>query len=75
MSSFSMFSYSLLLFRSKLRLNELLGSIVICLTNDMFSITCCYVFRKEQFLLCSLVGIVFLLELLAVRIVETSDVC
>lgn len=70
-----MFSYSLLLFGSKLRLNELLGSIVICLANDMFSITCRYVFRKEQFLLCSLVGIVFLLELLAVGIVETSDVC
>lgn len=74
MSSFSMFSYSLLLFRSKLRLNELLGSIVICLANDMFSITC-HVFRKEQFLLCSLVGIVFLLELLAFGIVETRDVC
>jgi len=51
----------------------MLGSFVICLANDAFTITCHHVFWKELFLLCSLVRIVSLLELLVFRIVEKSD--
>lgn len=66
----------LLLFKSKLRFNELLGSFVMCLGNDMFSVTCRDVFWKARFfLLHSLVRIVSLLELFAFRSVETRDLC